>query len=320
SETGLGVDATYRGFGEKLQLSTFGSTLIDDRGTASSERSTGNVSMAWRGEHWRPSLSSTWVGAEYNPEAGFVRRRAVKITDLSIPYVRQATRDENVGGLREWRLEALSGITTDDALERTLFRYGGGSGSVQWRNGFGVSLSAVHQEDVVDDDFALPANPEAVILAGRYRSTEYAMQAELSSQNNPFGSLRVAWNDGLFGGEQWSADGSVGVAFGPWVRLNLGGLTARLDLPEEAPFFSTALKSTVSFTPSTTVLVDFTGQWNTTTEQVSVLSRFRWRFRPGSDLFVVYRDRYGEDRTGVFERGQARSIISKLVWRFDAGL
>lgn len=318
SETGLGVDATYRGFEERFQVSSFASTLVGDDGATSLDSSAGNLSIAWRGEHWRPRLTSTWVGTDYDPRTGFVRRNGVKTTDLSVPYVRQATRDERLGGLREWEFLGVGGLTTDDDLERTVFRYVGGEGSLRWRNGVSLTAYALATEDVVDDAFALPANPEVEIDARTYRSREYGLGTEVSSQNNPFGSLLVSYIDGYFGGEQWSVEGSAGVAFGAWVRLNAGLFAARIDLPVEDPFVSTALNSTLSFTPDTTVLVDFTGQWNTTTEQVSVLSRFRWRYRPGSDLFVVYRDRYGEDRTGLFEPGQARSLIAKLVWRADA--
>ncbi len=318
SETGIGLDATYRGFDERLQLSSFVATLIGDDGVASRETSAGNLSVAWRGEHWRPQVSSTWVGPDYTPRTGFVRRTGVSVTELSVPYVRQATRKERLGGLREWEVRPFGGITTDDDFERTVLRNAGGEGGLRWRNGVAVSTYALVEEDVVDDAFALPANPDVRIEADTYRSNEIGLGAEVSSQNNPFGSVSASYNDGYFGGERFTADGSAGVAFGPWVRLSAGVFAAWLDLPAAEPFVSTAVNSTVSFTPNTTVLVDVTGQWNTTTEQVSVLSRFRWRFRPGSDLFVVYRDRYGEDRTGVFAPGQARSVIAKLVWRFDA--
>ena len=63
-----------------------------------------------------------------------------------------------------------------------------------------------------------------------------------------------------------------------WLDLPFGRTTAKL--------FST--RSTFSFSP--TMWVGALVQYNSTANLATTNLRFRWEYRPGSDLFVVYSD------------------------------
>jgi hypothetical protein len=53
-------------------------------------------------------------------------------------------------------------------------------------------------------------------------------------------------------------------------------------------------------------------QYNTQADNFNINSRFQWRFRPMSDLFVVYTDNYAVEVFGV----KNRALTAKLNWWF----
>ncbi len=56
-------------------------------------------------------------------------------------------------------------------------------------------------------------------------------------------------------------------------------------------------------------------QYNTSNNSFSTNVRFRWEYRPGSDIFVVYSD--GRDTTlGGFPQLENRSLVVKVTRLF----
>ncbi|MEO1480883.1 MAG: DUF5916 domain-containing protein [Myxococcota bacterium] len=317
SETGIGGDFILRADENRLQLTGFGTGLIDNEGQTSRDQSAGLLGLSYRGEYLRPFVRATWVGDDYDPQAGFVRRRGIFNPRTGLDLVVQSTPEAPlIWGLRQWRLSGNGGVFTDAAIERTLLREADTTFQLAWP-GVSAGVAVGVERDIVDEAFELPANQDVTIAAGVYDRRAVELNFEASSQNNPFGELTVGYEDGFFGGTQARAEPEFGVALSKYFRATAGAFVARIDLPDSDPFTSTAANMTLSFTPNTVLLFDVTGQWNTQNDQVALLSRIRWRFLPGSDLFVVYRDRYGEDATGIFEEGQARSLIIKAALRSD---
>jgi hypothetical protein len=53
-------------------------------------------------------------------------------------------------------------------------------------------------------------------------------------------------------------------------------------------------------------------QYNTQADNFNINSRFQWRFRPMSDLFIVYTDNSGVENLGV----KNRAMTMKLSYWF----
>ncbi|MBT8234058.1 MAG: carbohydrate binding family 9 domain-containing protein [Saprospiraceae bacterium] len=54
-------------------------------------------------------------------------------------------------------------------------------------------------------------------------------------------------------------------------------------------------------------------QYNNQIENLSINTRFQWRFAPASDLFIVYSDNYGQDSFDKFTN-RNRGIVAKLTY------
>ena len=85
-----------------------------------------------------------------------------------------------------------------------------------------------------------------------------------------------------------------------------------VDLPE-GRFTSTLLGSRVTYTASPRMFVGALVQYNSSISALNTNVRFRWEYRPGSDLFIVY----SEGRDTGFRPGlssvQNRGLAIKLT-------
>ena len=83
------------------------------------------------------------------------------------------------------------------------------------------------------------------------------------------------------------------------VRLTQGAFTSHL------------LGSRVTYTMSPTMFASALVQYNSSVTSVSTNARFRWEYRPGSELFVVYNDER-DTRAAGFPTQLSRSFIVKV--------
>jgi hypothetical protein len=83
------------------------------------------------------------------------------------------------------------------------------------------------------------------------------------------------------------------------VRLPYGDFDARL------------LTSRITYTPTTRLFVSSLMQYNVDARTLSSSLRFRWEYRPGSDMFLVYSD--GRDSTRPGSNLANRSIAAKMT-------
>ena len=95
----------------------------------------------------------------------------------------------------------------------------------------------------------------------------------------------------------------------PWGNFAMNFVRDDVKLPTfygQVKFFSISPKIEINFTRNlfwTTFL-----QYNTQQDNFNINSRIQWRFKPMSDLFVVYTDNYGVENFNVKNRG----IVLKL--------
>lgn len=59
-------------------------------------------------------------------------------------------------------------------------------------------------------------------------------------------------------------------------------------------------------------------QYNSQIDNININTRLQWRFKPVSDLFIVYTDNYGTDTLGdQFARKKNRGVVLKLTYWFN---
>ena len=239
------------------------------------------------------------VGEAFNPEAGFLRR-----TDFiqNTAQFRVSRRPRARSAIRRISLEsALEYITNnDERLENRQARLGlrtemqsGDSWTVQYARDF----------EWVEKAFPIVGTsvPEGVyrfstIRAGYTLGTQRKISGEI-------GGARGGFYDGdrtelsYRGRAEISSRLSVepAVSFN-WVDLRAGSFTATVM----------SGRGTLSFTPR--MLVAALIQYNSAGKLVTTNVRYRWEYRPGSELFVVYSD--GRDTQDTFGPGH-RSLMNR---------
>lgn len=221
------------------------------------------------------------VGRHFNPEIGFMRR-----TDFTenLVQLRLSRRPHAFAGIRKLNFEGAF-----DYLEN-------GRGRLENRQARAGVRTDMHNGDAwgvsYSDDYEFLPVPLVLgglrVPTGTYSAPTLRANYTLGTQRKASGDISVA-RGGFYGGTRTdvayrgraeltmrlSIEPGISVtrASTPWGDLTATLLTAR---------------TTFSFTPRmlTAALVQF----NSTTHLFTTNVRYRWEYRPGSELFVVYSD------------------------------
>jgi hypothetical protein len=312
--TSLGVDALVRALDGRFELRTFGALTHRDGDAAAGEDDAsadglaGGATVRWRGEEWMPIVSALYLQDGFRPELGFLRRPAIFRLSGSLPWVGRSL----LPSLRQVRLGVDGRVELDERLEALLRLSYGWNATVQLMNQLAFSASAAFVEDVLRDDFILVG--QIPIAAGTYRGVATTVGLSTSSARNPSFSVEVGASNAFFGGTSYTVEAELAASFGPHARLSVAGAGSLLDFRGRDPTPTLAANGVLSFTPTAMIVLDLVGQLNTVVEEVIAQARLRWRYLPGSDLFVVYRERvgYGADRRNE------RRVTLKVSYRYDA--
>lgn len=149
--------------------------------------------------------------------------------------------------------------------------------------------------DLIGDDQFLPA--------GEYDFTDYGINYTSNTRKRISGGGEVRYGS-FYNGTKFTLSSNLNVRFQPWGNFGLTYTQNKIDLTEE--FGSTDLhllgaRAEISF--SNTMFWTTFVQFNTQGESLNINSRFQWRYKPMSDLFLVYSDNYATTNFGVKNRG-----------------
>ncbi len=143
---------------------------------------------------------------------------------------------------------------------------------------------------------------------GKYNNNEFG----LLYRTNPRKAIsgRVAFlSSGFYGGDRIGVEGDLNYRIQPWANFGLAYNFNSIDMPTEFDDVTLHLigpKAEISFSNKmfwTTFL-----QYNTQIKNFNLNSRFQWRFRPMSDLFIVYTDNYTTSDFSIKNRGMVLKI------------
>ncbi|MCX4247341.1 carbohydrate binding family 9 domain-containing protein [Paraliomyxa miuraensis] len=298
-----GVDAQLIGLDGKLQGYGFvagtlgqspaqGPVLDDDGALLTGSRppdtrlgSSAYAQLAYQGLYVRPSLLWLWSDRDFDPRLGFYRRPASARQEASLSFVPRP----RIWGLREVSFGPSYSVETDSRYTERLGRSGGSRVSASWRNGAGIDYGASHFIDVVQAPFELYQHE---VEARRYSGFRHAVGASSPDRRALQVGVGYEWVE-LFGGVAHlpSADltarlGKHFTAAGSYTHV-VGHLA---DEGEDFDFGYANANLDVAITRN--LAFDNRGRLDLSPgrERVGVQSRLRWRFAPGSDLFLVYRN------------------------------
>ena len=297
----VGVDAAFA-FYENLTINSYyaRSWTPGRRGDESSYLS----QFQYAGDRYGMNLEHLSVGDAFNPEIGFLRRESFRRT---YAQGRFSPRPRSSPTVRKVSMEASLDYITD--LDGTLeSREAQASSRVEFNSGGFWSTDFTRNHERIITPFEIAKG--IFIAPGSYAFQGVQSQYYLGPQHRVTGRINGATGT-FYGGTRHEIgyDGRVELssqfAIEPrlsinWVDLPVGAFTARL------------FGSRATFAMSTRMALSALLQYNSSNSTISSNIRFRWEYRPGSDLFVVYSD--GRETLGTRSAGlQSQSFVVKMT-------
>jgi hypothetical protein len=236
------------------------------------------------------------VGKNFNPEVGFIRR-----ADFTERLVQARVSHRPASDLiRKFNYEgAIDFITngagrTENRQERIGLR-------TDMQSGDAWSVVLNRDFELVTTEFRIADTPVPV---GSYSWTTLRGTYTLGSQRRISGDLTAA-RGGFYDGTRTDAGYRGRAEITSRLSAEPGISINRVDLPT-GRFTATILstRATLSFSPR--MLTAAFVQYNSTSHLMSTNVRFRWEYRPGSELFLVYsdgRDTFGRGFPAFLNRG-----------------
>jgi hypothetical protein len=265
----------------------------------------GNILYA--SKRWNIGAQYEYVGKNYNPEVGFVPRRDyMKLTgQIGYLFFPKGTKVLSHGPSFNSRNYFNTSAQATDNENYLVY-------SVTFRNRSVFAGWVAHDYVQLLQPFD-PTNSGKDTLARNTRHSWNAWGTEFVSK--PQSVLTYAFSTRYGGyyanGTRLNLSGEVGYRFQPYVSIAVSSSYNQINLPEVwgrtnfwliGPRLDVTMTNTLFFTAFM--------QYNEQIKNVNVNTRLQWRYKPASDLFIVYTDNYLPAPFSV----KNRALVIKLTY------
>ena len=316
-----GVDGTF-GFYDALTINTYWATTRRERPQlAAPGEDPDDISyraqLDYRGDRYGVELERLVVGAEFNPEVGFMRREDFA---RSLGVFRFSPRPRSIAAIRrfvwEGRFDSITSRSRIGRLDTELLQ---GQFAVELENSDRIAADYVRSNEYVDQAYPVAGVEVGV---GGYRFQDIQLSYELGPQRKFSGNVAVQ-HGGFFGGTKTTIGYGTGRGLGrgrleisPRVSIEPGVSLNWIKLP--AGEVTTALVTTrTTFTLTPFLFASALVQYNSAINDASANVRLRWEYQPGSELFIVYNEQR-DTLARRFPMLENRALIVKInrLFRF----
>jgi hypothetical protein len=307
SNQAYGVDGAF-GFYENLSLGGY-YARTDTAGLTGDDESY-QAKFDYGADRYGARAEYLKVGDDFNPEVGFLRRTNFRRSFGSLRF-----------SPRPRSIEAVRKFTTEASIEYFL----NGAGFVesrQWNGRFNTEFESSDQLTVeANDNYELlvapfPVAPGVVIPPGGYRFNDALVSYRFGEQRRVSGTVSVQ------GGQFYDGDilavGYTGGRVSVTTRFSLEPSLQvnRVELPS-GDFTQKLYRTRADYGFSPRMFASALLQWSATDRTFSSNLRFRWEYRPGSELFVVWTDeRDTTPPSGTLLRNRAFVVKITRLFRF----
>lgn len=259
--------------------------------------------------NWEVSLSQASVGADYNAEVGFVRRRGYHRFTPSISY-RFFPNSEKINFHGPFIKSDFFYNTDFESTDRN-FTLGYSIRGLN-RSDFNVFWT---QQYVRLFQLFDPTNSGGQLLGnGTAWSWQTIGATFMSDARKKINYSLVSSYGGFYNGNRLNVEGSLVARFQPYGNLAMNVSYNRIDLPDgfnDVVYWLVGPRLDITFTDKL-FLTTFI-QYNKQIDNINMNIRFQWRYQPVSDLFIVYTDNYFPGNLRVKNRG----IVLKASYWFN---
>jgi hypothetical protein len=297
----MGADASFRLSQNNTLLGYYART---DAPNATSQAESYRARFDYAGDRYGLAAEHLLVGAGFIPEVGYTRREDFRRETGTARFSPRLRRNPY---MRKLTWQGTFTYDTDAAITRVENRSIDGSFGIEFHSGDTSNLQYVGEYELLPENFRIA--PGVIVPQGGYDNKILSASYTLAN-NRPIAGRLGAATGAFYDGTRREASYSGRIAMFPqfaiepsvslaWVRLPYGDFNARL------------IASRFTYTPTTRLFVSSLIQLNIDGNSLTSSLRFRWEYRPGSDLFLVYSD--GRDTVTPRDALLNRTVAVKIT-------
>jgi hypothetical protein len=274
------------------------------------------ASLAYKDNNWAFGIKESWVGENYNPETGYVPRVNYLQTQLDAAknfYPKNKSTNVFYTTLSAMTMSYWNnqGTFTDNTS------YVAYEGTMKDRSTFGAYLSYDYVKLLYDFDATRMGN---TALKKGTEHDWYALNARYNSSPIKLFTYTLSSRFGGYYGQGWRTGitADVGYRFQPYgsfsvavdyndiVDVAIPGTDVAAAKKVSSNFWIIRPKIDITFSNKLFFATFF--QLNQQTKNINLNARLQWRYKPASDLFLVYTDNYFPEIMQI----RNRALVLKL--------
>ncbi len=276
--------------------------------------------LEYNRRRYRVELAASVVGDGYDAEVGFVPRKDVLIAQplIELRFFPNNPKINRLNMTFEAQYFYSLGATEDDiidgfGLEESSYSY---RLNIRNANTSRFNFRANYRDLILLDDFdPTRIQEDDIFLTTGSDFQNYEFELSYNSDSRKVFFYRSGFLAGkFFGGTRYRASGRIGGRVIPYGSLSIDVNYNYIDLVdpfETAHLWLVSPRLDITFSRKhfwTTFL-----QYNRQLENVSLNTRYQWRFAPASDFFLVYSENYITDGV-ILDGSRNRGIVAKLTY------
>ncbi|MFK7846385.1 MAG: DUF5916 domain-containing protein [Rhodothermales bacterium] len=315
-----GLDSVFRLFRDDYLSLQWAQTFEDDETTNSNltnGRLTAQIERRTR-DGWSYQSIFAWAGADYNPGIGFTQRNDFTMLDNSISHTWIPGESSKLI-FHQLLVNGLAFIrNTDGTVESASI---GPAWNFSQKGGAGGSIEAkVLYEDLTEPFVLLDDDDNLVnVAAGSY--TFFNAEAAYNVSHTNLIQIRPAVGIGSFF-DGWQSSINIRPVWYISKHLELGGSYSfnHIEFPDRNQSFDVhvarlRIRTALNTKLSTNAFL----QYNSVSNSFSTNVRFRYNFREGNDLWIVYNENLNTDRNRflpMLPTTNNRTFLLKYTYTF----
>jgi hypothetical protein len=301
-----GVDATL-GFFQDLTINSYWART--STGGLAGDDVSYRGQLDYNGDRYGLQLERLAVGANFNPEVGFVRRYDMRRT---VAQGRFSPRPKSIASVRRFIYQAQGEhIANGAGVVET--RRAEGEFQIEMQSADRYEIRYERTYDYLPKSFEI--SPGVIIPAGGYTFGNVRGVVQIAQQRKLSAQIRFE-SGSFYGGDRSAIEIARGrIAVSPRLSLEPSYTANWVSLPMGS-FATHLFGSRATYTMTPLMFVSVLTQYNSSAKAFSANVRLRWEYQPGSELFVVYNEQRDTPGVGRFPDMSNRAVVVKLTRLF----
>ena len=261
--------------------------------------------FSYNADEWGGAADYLVVGADFNPEIGFVRRKDFRQTSFSGRF---SPRTQSISRIRQLTFQANLSHLNNEGLGYLESRTWGGRFGIEFESSdqLNVTYSNSYENLVRDERIS-----GATVPAGRYSFADVRASFTLGPQRPVIGNLSLR-RGSYYGGDLTSVGFGRGrIEVTPQISLEPSISFNWINLPQ-GQFNQHVAVTRLTYTLTPRAYLSGLVQYNSGSDTFSSNFRFRWEWAPGSELFIVYTEDRDTDILDRWSELQNRGLVIKV--------